>query len=120
MKKITMRIVTGVAITLSVLTLVLLFTLGALNWMAGCESWDKEQWNKNHSCVSLWDLVLPAPANARELTVRECQRDTAERVSPSWETRLRQRDREHASEERRNNQVRNRDWRHSVHPDEED
>lgn len=125
MKKLMMRIVSGVAATLSALTFVLVFTLVVINWMTGCESWDREQWGRNHSCVSLWDLVTPARAEARELTqrepsVRERQRDVAERTSPSWETRLRQRDREHAREARRNERQRERDWRRILQTDEED
>lgn len=120
MKKLMMRIISGVAATLSALTFVLVFTLVVINWMTGCESWDREQWDRNHSCVSLWDLVTPARAEAREPSVRERQRDIAERISPSWETRLRQRDREHAREERRNERQRERDWRRILQTDEED
>lgn len=25
-----------------------------LNWMMGCESWDREQWTAEHSCVVPW------------------------------------------------------------------
>lgn len=119
MKKLAKKLLMGVATTLSALTFVLVFTLVVLNWITGCESWDREQWTQNNSCVSLWDLVVPR-AEAREQTVRERQRDIAERISPSWETRLRQRDREQAREERRNGRQRERDWRRVLQTDEED
>lgn len=33
------------------------FTMVLVNLAAGCESWDKETWNRNSRCYSLTELV---------------------------------------------------------------
>lgn len=85
----------------------------AINWVTGCESWDREQWTEQNSCVlpsDVWGAIV-GKAEARELTVRERQRDVAERISPSWEVRLERRDREARREELRQERRDRREWR---------
>ena len=85
----------------------------AVNWVTGCESWDREQWTEAHSCVTPADLLgaFVGSAQARELTVRERQRDVAERVSPSWEVRLDRIERDRRREEARDRAKSDREWR---------
>jgi hypothetical protein len=93
----------------------------AINWVTGCESWDREQWTEQNSCVLPSDLLsaFVGKAEARELTVRERQRDVVERTSPSWEVRLERRDREARQEELRQERRGRKEWRQlTTTPDE--
>ena len=108
MKKIGKTLLAGAAIV----GMAALLDFVAVNWVTGCESWDREQWTEQNSCVTpadLWSAIV-GKAEARELTVRERQRDVAERVSPSWEVRLERRDREARREERRDEARSRREW----------
>lgn len=109
MRKIGKALLTGAA----VVGFAALLDFVAINWVTGCESWDREQWTEQNSCVLPSDLLgmFVGKAEARELTVRERQRDVAERISPSWEVRLERRDREARREELRQERRDRREWR---------
>ena len=100
------------------------------NWVTGCESWDREQWTPEHSCVTPSDfldgigrlLVSPAGAEPAGYTSRDLRRERREseaRISPSWERRLRQADRERDREERRDYWKRERKWDDITRTDDE-
>jgi hypothetical protein len=105
MKKIGKTLLTGVA----VVSFAALLDFVAVNWVTGCETWDRELWTEEHSCVTPGDVLsaFVGKAEARELTVRERQRDVAERINPSWEVRLERRDREARRDEAKSR----REWR---------
>lgn len=109
MKKIGKTLLTGVA----VVSFAALLDFVAVNWVTGCETWDRELWTEEHSCVTPSDVLsaFVGKAEARELAVRERQRDVAERINPSWEVRLERRDREARREERRDEAKSRREWR---------
>jgi len=107
------RIGKGLLATAAVVGFALALDFVAINWVTGCESWDRKQWTEAHSCVTPGDLLgaIVGRAEARELTVRERQRDVAERTSPSWEVRLERRDREARREELRQERRDRGEWR---------
>lgn len=109
MKKIGKTLLAGAAIVGFALAL----DFVALNWVTGCETWDREQWTEQNSCVApsdIWDSIV-GKAHAGERSVREVRRDYEQRISPSWEERLRYSDRKREREEREDERKRERDWR---------
>lgn len=124
------RIAGGIAATAIVVAAGGLIAFTAVNWVTGCESWDREQWTPEHSCVTPSDvldgigrlIVSPAAAEPAGYTSRDLRRERREseaRISPSWERRLRQADRERDREERRDRRERERKWDDITRTDDE-
>ena len=91
-------------LTLMVVITSMLISLIILNWIAGCETWDRQQWSEGeeHSCITpleIWNNFGAAHSDELDLNVRERQNEMMDRISPSWADRLEQRDREWQREE---------------------
>lgn len=125
------KFLSGVAATAIVVAAGGLMAFTALNWMTGCESWDREQWTPAHSCVTPGDildgigslLVSPAKAEPAGYTSRDLRRERREseaRISPSMERRIRQSDRERDREEERDHYKRERKWESLTKTDDEE
>jgi hypothetical protein len=125
------KFLSGVAATAIVVATGGLMAFVGVNWVTGCESWDREQWTQEHSCVTPSDvidgigrmLVSPAAAEPAGYTSRDLRRERREseaRISPSWERRLRQSDREADRRERREYWERERKWDSITKTDDED
>lgn len=102
----------------------------AVNWVLGCETWDRELWTEEHSCLApsdVWDGVVSAvvgKAQAGEYDtgaarIRRERRDYERRISPSWDVRLRQMDRERRREEREDRRREQEDWYDLTHTEDE-
>lgn len=117
------RALNAAAATAVVVAGAAMLTFIGANWVTGCESWDREQWTEEHSCVAPSDVwkalkgLVVSEAQADEL--RRQRRDYEARISPSWERRLEQMDRERAREERQDRRRRDREWRDLTRTDDE-
>lgn len=88
-----------------------------VNWLTNCQSWDRELWTSESSCVTPREFIdglgsmLVGKAEAGETkSVRRQQRELEDRISPSWERRLEARDRQREREEAREERRRDREW----------
>lgn len=50
------RIASGLAATVAVVGFGLIASFTAVNWLTNCQSWDREQWTSESSCVTPEDV----------------------------------------------------------------
>lgn len=124
LKRIARHLATG-ALALAIATPpTLLVGFVGVNWATNCQSWDRELWTRDSSCVTPSEFLgavgsmIVGEAEASD-SVRRQQRDVERRISSSWEERLRARDRQREREEMRDRRQSQREWRRLTTTDDE-
>lgn len=117
------RIGKGLLATAAVVGFALALDFMAVNWVTGCETWDREQWTEQNSCVTpsdVWQAIVGKAHAGERSSVRDVRRDYEQRISSSWEERLRYSDRQRERAEREDCRKREHDWRRLTTTDDEE